>query len=126
MHDALIYTLNPDSYTNSNGYSELEQILPYRIVKGEKVFSDHLRATQGVPVRVSSSDFVEKCLEFCNGFSLNELKGNFDAEKMAELGIYKTGQSCEYQNIESYFLELTAFYKKIASLGKVSVFISED
>lgn len=65
MHDALIYMLNPNSYAQSNGYSELEQTLFFRIVKGEKVFSDHLRATQGVLVRVSCSSFIEKCLEFC-------------------------------------------------------------
>ncbi|MEP1743851.1 MAG: DUF1877 family protein, partial [Kangiellaceae bacterium] len=126
MHDALIYLLNPDSYAKSNGYSELEQTLPFRIVKGEKVFSDHLRATQGVRVRVSSSGFIEKCLVFCSGFRLDELKGNFDVEKMAELGIYKVGESCEYHYVENYFVELTDFYNKIASLENVSVFISED
>lgn len=126
MHDALIYILNPDSYISSKGYTELEKTLPFRIVKGEQVFSDHLRATQGVPVRVSSFEFVEKCFEFCNSYSIDELKSNFDARKMTELGLYKVGESSEYKFIEDYFLGLTNFYRDMVSVGQVSVFVSED
>ena len=126
MHDALVYMLNPSSYENSNGFSELEQTLFYQIVKGEKVFSSHLRASQGIHVRVSSSSFIEKCLEFFDSFRLDELASNFDINKMRELGIYKVGETCDYQYIEGYFVGLIDFYSRMASLKNMSVFVIED
>lgn len=126
MHDALIYTMNPDSFEQAKGYSELEKTFYFRFVKGECRFSEHMTATQGIPVRISSPEFIAQCVDFCQKFSVHDLALNFDAERMAAQRVYKVGRHCDYESVENYFVNLAAFYKAMAALGSMSVFVVED
>ena len=126
MQNALIYTLDPKSYLNSNGYKELKETLPYKIIKGESVFSEHLKTTQGLFVRVSSPDFVAKCAVFFKNFDIIELENNFNLDEMDNMNIYKVGLDTNFEAIKKYFLNLSFFYQKVASYGNLSVFVVED
>jgi len=64
MQDALIYCLNPQAFENSTDHKELQKTFSYKFVKGQNVFCEHLRGTQGVRVRVSTARFIADCIEF--------------------------------------------------------------
>ena len=126
MQNALIYTLNPDSYLASKNFAAIEKTLPYKIVKGEKTFNNHLKATQGLLVRVSSPEFVMKCAEFCRNLNLTTLYQNFDAAQMEKNNIYKISKLSNFEAVEEYFINLSNFYFKIARYQELLVFVVED
>jgi Domain of unknown function (DUF1877) len=126
MQDALIYTLDPDSYNNSSNYDELSNTLPFKVVMGNEVFCNHLHGIQGIPVRFSYPVFVKECAEYLTKIKIEVLSENFDAPEMARRGIYKVSEYDKFQFVEIYFTELLVFYKEMASYDNVSVFVSKD
>ena len=124
--DALVYLLDPLAYGKAQSYEELEKLFSYKLVMGEKEFSQNLRAGQGLPVRVSSADFIVECVEFLTHIDRDLLISNFNPEEMVKYGVYKIGLSSGYKWIMVYVEELLEFYKKIVEHGDMLVFIIED
>lgn len=126
MQQALIYVLNPNSYFAAKNFTQLEQTLPYKIVKGERVFRDDFRSTQGFKVRVSSPEFVIQCAEFFQNIDLKMLASKFDAIKMTRKNIYKISELTNFESIEDYFVNLSNFYLRVSNYGELAVFVTED
>lgn len=126
MQEAVIFVLNPESFIESKSFEDLEKTMAYKIVKGDRVFSQHLRATQGMPVRVSYPAFVRKCVEFLESFDVTSISRNFDAAEMKKLHIYKISEFSELRNVEDYFFQLVEFYKRMASVENTAIFFIED
>lgn len=124
--NALIYVLNPNSYLTAENFEALEETFPYKFVKGERVFRKDFRSPQGALVRVSSPEFVIKCVEFCQNMDLTVLAKNFDSTEMIENNIYKVSNLTKFESIEDYFVDLSDFYYKIAHYRELSVFVTED
>ncbi len=126
MHDALVYILDPESYNNIGCFDELEKTFPYQCVMGEEVFSKHLNCTQGNPVRMSSSEFISKCVKYLKNINKDLLASNFKPIEMSNKGIYKIQPSNEYKYVANYFEGLLLFYQKMDLIGNVSVFVIND
>ena len=126
MQWALIYVLSPKSYEESEGSEDLKKSFYYQFVMGETSFSENLKTTQGIPVRVSSPGFVKKCVDFSKNVNLPDLSRNFNASKMESLGIYKVFQDSSPQPVLDYFSELSNFYENIASKQDMQVFVTVD
>lgn len=139
--NALIYVLEPNSYLTAENFAALEETFPYKFVKGERVFRKDFRSPQGALVRVSSPEFVRKCVEFCEQYPARKGRGlrslrqnmdltllarNFDSTEMTENNIYKVSELTNFKSIEDYFVDLSDFYHKIAHYRELSVFVTED
>jgi hypothetical protein len=126
MQSAIVYLLDPESYKEAGGYAELEKTFAYKLVHGESIFSDHLIATQGIPVRVSSPYFISECADFLAAYDINRLKSNFDIGQMSDLGVYKINSDSTFDPVFIYFNGIAAFYKRISEIGNLSLFIIVD
>jgi Domain of unknown function (DUF1877) len=126
MQSALVYLLDPELYKEAGSYTELEKTFAYRFVHGESVFSNHLVSTQGIPVRVSSPDFISECVKFLENCDSKRLKSNFDIDQMSDHGLYKIGSDSTIDPILNYFNGLADFYRRISKIGNLSLFIIVD
>lgn len=81
-----------------------EESVAFKTTNGDHVFSDHFRSSTGFPVRVSEPEVVAEIARFCRSVSVDSLPEDYRED----------------------FVELSAFYRKMASLEDVSVFFMQN
>ncbi len=123
QYEALIHTLDPELYDMV--YQEITESMPFKVVKGDKVFCDHLRGTQGVLVRHSDSVFIENCVKYLQSIDKKILLENFNKNRSENRVVYKSSFSY-FEPIVAYFDGLLEFYIKVNDVKNMIVFVAED
>jgi 5'(3')-deoxyribonucleotidase len=122
-YDALFYTLAPELFELT--YDELVESHPFKVVKGERIFSEHLCGTQGVPVRCSDESFINDCVKYLESYEIEKLLKNFNLNKH-ENRVSDGRNFTDFEPLKNYFLELLAFYRKAQATKGLTVFVVED
>ncbi len=109
VFDGLNFILNPSYYYDGD---EIFSTYESRVIFGNESMPTHMRGFQGILSRYSDPEFVHNGSLFLNSLNINDLKQNFDANVMFDLGLYKCSSNDTFERYYTYISGLQDFYSK--------------
>ena len=107
--DMLEYVISPVRRSGNFEQPDLGRIA----INGEKDLAPHLFGGQGVPIRLTAPETVQKILAY---LMQTDFKSNFDLPKMLRSGVYKCAEDWTDESfwpyIEGYLKDFTGFYRQ--------------
>ena len=107
--DMLEYVISPVRRSGNFEQPDLGRIA----INGERDLAPHLFGGQGVPIRLTAPETVQKILAY---LMQTDFKSNFDLPKMLRSGVYKCAEDWTDESfwpyIEGYLKDFTGFYRQ--------------